>query len=368
MIGGRTKRGPVGPERGTQSSFRVSHAEDKEKVGVAASLVLRCQLGLIITQGFFVVGAVWLKGALTMIENAPGQTFNPIIYALAREASAGPILFCLSYGLTGAAWPGQDAWSMLALGVCLFISQLMYIKGIELSGVVVATCMQPAIPVFTALLGVSIGTELPSMKKSLGIFLAVLGAVCMVLGGLEESKIKEASNMLLGNVCLLLNTMAMACYYVLGGKAATKRHSPISVAAWAYLSAAFLMAIAAAAFTTELDWQIPQLLWAPLIYWIFVCSIAGYVLVTWAMRHLPASQVASFQCLQPLLGMLLAFIYLGEEPRWYDLGAIGILGGLLLVSSSNKKEREIAEVLAKIRRLIRKNRTFSSKDNLLLPE
>ena len=31
-------------------------------------------------------------------------------------------------------------------------SQLFYILGIDMSGVVVATCMQPAIPVFTAML------------------------------------------------------------------------------------------------------------------------------------------------------------------------------------------------------------------------
>ena len=31
-------------------------------------------------------------------------------------------------------------------------AQLFYILGIDMSGVVVATCMQPAIPVFTAML------------------------------------------------------------------------------------------------------------------------------------------------------------------------------------------------------------------------
>lgn len=35
------------------------------------------------------------------------------------------------------------------MGICMYFSQLFYIIGIELSGVVVATCIQPAIPVFT---------------------------------------------------------------------------------------------------------------------------------------------------------------------------------------------------------------------------
>ena len=33
-----------------------------------------------------------------------------------------------------------------------FVLQLFYIMGIDMSGVVVATCMQPSIPVITAML------------------------------------------------------------------------------------------------------------------------------------------------------------------------------------------------------------------------
>ena len=44
-------------------------------------------------------------------------------------------------------------------------------------------------------------------------------------------------------------------------------------------------------------------------------------------------QVASFQCLQPFVGTLLAFAVLGEEPSVWDLGAIGVLVGLVLVVS-----------------------------------
>lgn len=168
------------------------------------------------------------------------------------------------------------------------------------------------------------------------------------------------------------------------------------------------MGLAAAAFTTPPDWHFPRAMVAPLIYWILVCSVAGYYAVTWAMRHLPASQVcasiaaaccvlhwvafampacvlgcgpaaascklcrcrtclaahswlrsrglehspfvdfatcptwtvkpkvmscscrvphlslqvAAFQCLQPFIGTLLAFLVLNESPTPWDLGAV----------------------------------------------
>lgn len=60
------------------------------------------------------------------------------------------------------------------------VMQLFYILGIDMSGVMLATCMQPSIPVITALLGVLLGLEAGSLQKFAGILLAVMGSICMV--------------------------------------------------------------------------------------------------------------------------------------------------------------------------------------------
>jgi EamA-like transporter family len=73
----------------------------------------------------------------------------------------------------------QDLPRLAGLGLCLFLNQLFYILGIDWSGVVVATCMQPTIPVFTAMLGVASGLETGSVQKFAGILLAVAGSVMM---------------------------------------------------------------------------------------------------------------------------------------------------------------------------------------------
>ena len=200
------------------------------------------------TQAAFVVGSVYLKGSLQLVDTARGERFHPVVYAFGREATAGPILFFLAWSVTGVALPArQDAARLVALGACMFLSQLFYIIGIELSGVVVASCMQPAIPVFTVLLTIALRMEMASPQKLAGIALAVAGAVAMVLGGLAHAAPGGAaaaaaaaagggrlSSMATGNCCLLINTVAMACYYVLGKKAVA-RYPPACIAAWAYL-------------------------------------------------------------------------------------------------------------------------------------
>ena len=68
----------------------------------------------------------------------------------------------------------------MALGLWLYFNQLFYIVGIDMSGVVVATCMQPTIPVFTAMIAVLLNLEAGSLQKFIGITLAVGGSICMV--------------------------------------------------------------------------------------------------------------------------------------------------------------------------------------------
>jgi drug/metabolite transporter (DMT)-like permease len=145
-------------------------------------------------------------------------------------------------------------------------------------------------------MGIALNMEVGNPRKLAGISLAVVGAICMVAGGASSAShakgvtSEQASHMLVGDVCLLINTFAMAVYYIVS-KQMVQRYPAICVAAWAYLVAATCMGLAAAAFTTPADWHFPRAMVGPLIYWIIVCSVAGYYAVTWAMRHLPASQV-----------------------------------------------------------------------------
>lgn len=101
--------------------------------------------------------------------------------------------------------------------------------------------------------------------------------------------------MVLGNLCLLGNTLAMAVYY-LSAKQLVQRYSAMCVAAWAYITAAACMGLTAALFVPLPLWTVPSALFGPLAYWVIICSVLGYYVVTWAMQHLAASQVRGPTC------------------------------------------------------------------------
>lgn len=67
-----------------------------------------------------------------------------------------------------------------------------------------------------------------------------------------------------------------------------------------------------------------------------------------------ALQVAAFQCLQPFVGTMLAFAILGEEPSMWDLGAIGVIAGLITVAYDRKDQPH--SIMNRMRR------AFSIKD------
>ena len=69
--------------------------------------------------------------------------------------------------------------------------------------------------------------------------------------------------------------------------------------------------------------------WAVLILLALVCQLAGQSLITWAMRHLPASFSAVSLLLQPVVAALLAWVLLAEAVGCLQaLGAAAVLAGI----------------------------------------
>lgn len=293
------------------------------------------QMGVVLTHCSFVFGAILLKSSMKEIDEGRGEVFNPIVYAFYREASAAPLLFLLSVLTVGYRLPlRKDAMSVFFLGFFMFVSQLLYIMGVDMAGVLMASCVQPSVPVFTVMIGVMLGAEKGSMRKVIGIMFAVMGAISMVVGSVGGAE-ASGGNLLLGDLCILVNALAMAAYYLLAKKLVTN-YSAVHVAAWAYVVAAMLMGMAAMLWTVPTDWVFPQSMVTPLIYWVFICSVGGYLAVTYAMNYLPASQVAAFQTLQPFVGAVLAVMILNEKVNKYDFGAFGIVVGLLMVTRDGR--------------------------------
>eukprot|EP00892_Ulva_mutabilis_P009714 jgi/Ulvmu1/7114/UM034_0020.1 len=134
-------------------------------------------LALACTQVANVVGSLYLK--LAMVTPTPP---HPVVFALYREVLTGLALLALSSTLYQATPRRRDMLRIAGLGLCLFLNQLLFILGLFLAGVTLASCMQPSIPVFTTVVSMVCGQEQPSSRRLTGAALASAGATAMVYG------------------------------------------------------------------------------------------------------------------------------------------------------------------------------------------
>lgn len=248
------------------------------------------------------------------------------MFALVREAATGLGLLAISLYLAGFNLPlAQDAPRIILVGFCLFANQLFFMLGLKLTDPVSGAAWQPMIPIFTTVLAVLAGYEQASMNKAMGLFLAVSGALFMVLQSQHHVEDGRA-RLLEGQLMFFMNCLATAGYIVMSKELLRKYHAA-AVTSWSYLVACKLMTLstmtlsrfprALAIVCQDADdaaqqeclsgaWTISHSMVWPLVYWILFGSILAYFLVTWANQHAKASVVSVYAVVQPIAAGLLS--------------------------------------------------------------
>jgi drug/metabolite transporter (DMT)-like permease len=71
--------------------------------------------------------------------------------------------------------------------------------------------------------------------------------------------------------------------------------------------------------------------WLSLVYLGVICSVAGYALWYFAIQRAPVNLVSLTVFVQPVAGLLLARIWLGETLHWGQFwGSAVIVAGLII--------------------------------------
>lgn len=228
------------------------------------------------------------------------------------------------------------------LGVVL--NQFLFVKGLALSTVINATLLGTAIPVFALIVSVIVGRERLSVKKILGIILAMVGVIYLV----NPTRADLQGGTGLGNFLLLLNTAAYGAYIALS-QDIVKRYGALTVITWifAFGSVATLPLGGFYLAQTPLE-NVSPLVWWAIVYIILVPTVAAYYLNAWSLERVAPSTVAAYIYLQPLIAFALAPLILGE--RWNEhtwAAAALIFGGVAVVTWGSRAEahaaREVSE-------------------------
>jgi drug/metabolite transporter (DMT)-like permease len=161
-----------------------------------------------------------------------------------------------------------------------------------------------------------------------GLVIALVGvAVIMGLGVGQPENLAGAP---IANISVLLSSLASAVYTVLG-KGLAPRHSLLVFCSVSCLGgAAASLPLAAWELTTNPQWPTPQG-WALLAYLGVLVTFFGFALWFWGLRALPAARAGALMFLQPVSGLALARLFLGDQlTPSFLLGCVCVLAGVYL--------------------------------------
>lgn len=149
---------------------------------------------------------------------------------------------------------------------------------------------------------------------------------------INESDFSE----LLGVMLVVISAFALASGTVIYKRYATQIPA-LWVNAWStLLGALMLLPIALTLEDVDVDvvdWNVTLL--GTIGCLVFVVSIGAMLLWFWIIRVIGASKASTLHFLNPILGLLLAWLLLAEVPRWNELlGVLPVSLGVLLVVRS----------------------------------
>ncbi len=227
--------------------------------------------------------------------------------------TASDMRYLLGYAITG-----------------ITLNIMFYFWGLQRTASINAPVIISSSPILTYFLALFFLREKANLRKLFGMFVGFAGILLIIL----EPLMKEGMDTsLVGNLCLVIATLAAVVQTIIGKKILSK-FNPFAFTCWAFLigSASFLpLAFWEYAYNVNiysvLDWRGIM----GIIYGAAFSSAAAYGLFAWGLSKIQATDASLFSYIDPVIGAILAYFML-HEPITTNLiiGSIGIFGGIFI--------------------------------------
>lgn len=245
-----------------------------------------------------------------------------------RVFLGAPLLFVLVVS-TRPVWPQGRDWLWLAfLGFTgITANQLLFIKGLQHAGPIIGTLFSVVIPANTILIAFLFGREQPKLRQVLGVAVTFVGILLLV----RIEDLDMADGLVVGAGYFVANTGSYGLYLVLG-KPVFQRLGAMPALSWVFVFGMLWAVPFVAPAVTEVAWlELSSATWIALVYILLGATLGTYFLNAYALKTLKSSMVSIFVMLQPLVGIVAAYLVFGDVPtlRTMASGAV-ILGGTAL--------------------------------------
>ena len=291
----------------------------------------------------FTMATIW--GINFVVVKYATHIFNPVAFTGLRVVTAAAFLLIVAFGrhrsvgestgrtrdrIFGLALSTRDIVRLLLLGALgNGLYQLFFVHGVSRTRAGNASLIVGAAPAFIALVARAKGLERAKRMTLLGIGLSVAGVALVIIGSARPTTGGETT--LLGDVLVFFGVLCWTFYTILL-QPFTKRVDVIRLSAITMVGGAIPLLIASTPALIATDWsKIGTGGWLALLYSSVISMGVAYIFWYRGLRILGPTRTSVYSNLQPIVALLVAWAFLGENPTIFQgVGAATIIAGVFL--------------------------------------
>lgn len=257
------------------------------------------------------------------------RSFPALLVAPLRAALAAVMLLPVYY-LSQRTRKSNDHWeprelaTIAILGVFgITLNQMLFVMGMGRTSVAHAALLIATNPLIVLVLAALRGQERLTARKLGGVATAIAGIAVLQFG--PGRTLHGATP--LGDLLVFLGTFTFSLYTVFG-KEVTARHDSVTVNTFGYIAGALAGAPILVYHMRGFDFaRVSTESWWALAFMAVLSSVVCYLIFYYALNHMPASRVAAFSYVQPVIASVAGLVMLNEP-----ITAAIATGGLLVLS------------------------------------
>lgn len=269
------------------------------------------------------INIIW--GAAFPLTKPALESIPPLTFAVLRFVLALAVLLPMARGAALRLLRGPDAGRVVAMGLSGFcFVQLSQTIALELSPASDIAMIATTTPLWVALLAWPWLGERLSWRAAMGFVLAI-GGLLLILWPQQQAGGSFADRVI-GDAVFVAGSFGWAIYNLLG-RDLMRRHAPLPATTAAGLVGT--LAMLPFAIGEWLSGRTPVFTpigLAAVAYTGLLVTVLGFLVLFWALGRASAAPIAAMQYFQPVAGVLLAWLFLGES-----LGSAFLAGAALML-------------------------------------
>ena len=287
-------------------------------------------LALIVVQFAFGSLPVVGKAALTVIPSVALVGFRVGITAFIL------FLFQRLRGNLRLANRGDYARLAILSVFGVIINQLLFVGGLSRTKASNTSLLAVTIPIFTLSIGALLGVEKLRAVKVAGIILAAAGVILLI----DPRNASFSSETTIGDLMIVLNSLSYAIY-VASSKDILVRNGAMKAVTWIFIFAAAVCVPLGLFSLSSIEISaVPLVIWLCVLYAAVIATAVPYLSNAWALARVNPSTVAVYVYLQPVIGFLMAVVFLGERIGINFIAAAALIfAGVYLVTKKMRPAR-----------------------------